>query len=120
MGRRFPILRCVTPSLPIPMISSLVLGFLLLRILLLGRSRDHRDGPLVALLALCAVQGLVISLAQHYGVTGVRAGQPIMATFVPPMAWVAFQTTAVRRFQAFDVVHLAGSVLAIAAVFLQP
>lgn len=104
------------PSLPIPMISSLVLGFLLVRMWFVGR----RHGPLVVLLALCAVQGVVISLAQHYGVAGMRTVQPIMATFIPPMAWVAFQATAVRQFRLGDLVHLAGPVLAAIAVVVQP
>ncbi|MEH6647095.1 hypothetical protein [Sulfitobacter sp.] len=48
-------------SLPIPMISALVLGCLLLRLWIV----DERHGPLATLLALCAFQGLIISLAQH-------------------------------------------------------
>lgn len=108
------------PSLPIPMISSLVLGFLLLRMWGLDRRREQRRGPLVALLAVCAVQGVVISLAQHYGVSALRPVQPIVATFIPPMAWVAFQRSAVRGARVFDLVHLAGPVLAGAALLVQP
>lgn len=104
------------PSLPIPLISSLVLAFLLARMWLLGRW----NGPLAALLALCAVQGLIISLAQHYRVPGAQVLQPIMATFIPPMAWVAFQTTAVRQFQRGDVVHLIGPLVAIVSLLTQP
>ncbi|AKS47005.1 transcriptional regulator, AraC family [Octadecabacter temperatus] len=104
------------PSLPIPLISSLVLGFLLLRMWLV----DRRHGPLVLLLALCAVQGVIISMAQHYRVPGTLVLQPIIATFVPAMAWVAFQTTAVRNFQRSDLVHMAGPLLAVGALVTQP
>lgn len=45
------------PSLPIPMFSALVLGFLLIRLLVV----DPRHGPLAMLLALGALQGLIIS-----------------------------------------------------------
>lgn len=54
------------PSLPIPMISALVLSFFLIRLWVV----DRRHGPFVVLLAMCAAQGLIISLAQHYGGSG--------------------------------------------------
>lgn len=104
------------PSLPIPMISSLILGFLLLQMWL----RDRRFGPLMILLALCAVQGVIISLAQHYRVPGFHVVQALGATLIPPMAWVAFQATAVRHFQWGDVVHLAGPVAAVVCLFTSP
>ena len=104
------------PSLPIPLISSLLLGFLLLRMWMV----DRRHGPLVMLLALCAVQGVIISMAQHYHVPGTIVLQPIIATFVPALAWVAFQTTAVRRSKGADLVHLVGPLLAVAAILTQP
>lgn len=104
------------PSLPIPLIGSLILGFLLLR--MWGMERKH--GALAALLALCAVQGLIISLAQHYRLPGMMLVQPITATLVPPMAWVAFQATAVRRFARTDLVHLAGPGLALLCLFAAP
>ena len=97
------------PSLPIPLIGSLILGFLLIKMWFV----DRKHGALAALLALCAVQGLIISLAQHYRLPGMTLVQPITATLVPPMAWVAFQATAVRRFARADLVHLAGPLLAL-------
>lgn len=104
------------PSLPIPLISAFVLGFLLVRVWLI----DRRAGSLVALLALCAVQGLIISLAQHYHLPGFAVVQAITATLIPPMAWVAFQTTAIRGFQCADAVHLIGPVSAIICLGTQP
>ncbi|MEL6957937.1 MAG: helix-turn-helix domain-containing protein [Pseudomonadota bacterium] len=90
------------PTLPVPIFSSLVLGFLLVRIVLV----DRRHGALAALLALCAVQGVVIALVQHYGVSGMRPAQAILAACIPPMAWVAFQATAVRGLKGRDAAHL--------------
>lgn len=104
------------PSLPIPMISALVLGFLLLRVWLI----DKRHGPLVVLLAVCAMQGLIISLAQHYKVPGFLTVQAITATLVAPMAWVAFQTTAVRSFMKSDYLNLLGPICALASLVVMP
>lgn len=104
------------PSLPIPMISSLFLGFLLVRVWYV----DRRHGPLVVLLGICAVQGVIISLAQHYRVTGFMVIQPVTATLVPPMAWVAFQTTAVRHFIKVDYLNLLGPLCALVSLVVAP
>lgn len=98
------------------MISSLVLGFLLLRVWFVER----RYGPLVVLLALCTMQGLIISLAQHYRVPGFQIVQPMTATLIPPMAWVAFQTTAVRRFAKSDYLNLLGPFCALVSLVVSP
>lgn len=95
------------PSLPIPLISALFLGFLLVRVWFVER----RAGLLVTLLALCAAQGVVISLAQHYRVPGFAVVQPITASLIPPTAWLAFRGTAVRALRASDWLHAAGPVL---------
>jgi AraC-like DNA-binding protein len=98
------------------MISSLVLGFLLLRVWFI----DRKHGPLVVLLAVCAVQGLIISLAQHYRVPGFPVVQAMTATLVPAMAWVAFQTTAVRRFATSDYLNLLGPLCALVSLVVAP
>ena len=51
------------PSLPLPLLSALVLVFLLAVLLL----RRDPPGFFIALVGLCAVQAAVIALAQHYG-----------------------------------------------------
>ncbi|WP_298860914.1 helix-turn-helix domain-containing protein [uncultured Sulfitobacter sp.] len=102
------------PSLPIPMISALVLSFLLIRLWVM----DRRHGPLAMLLALCAAQGFIISFAQHYGIPFAQILQPVTASLIPPMAWVAFQATAVRRLAAHDGLHLIGPLVVAGAVVL--
>lgn len=77
-------------ALPIPLIVSLALIFLLVR------NRTH-PATFQALLLACAVQGALISLVQHYGMTGLSALRPIIAGVIPPLAWVAFQTSVIRR-----------------------
>lgn len=105
------------PSLPIPLISALVLMFLLARAWMTG---GRRAAPLVLLLAVCAAQGVIIALAQHYHVRGFAKVQPITATLIPPLAWVAFQVTAVRAFRRTDLWHLAWPLAAILCLAVQP
>ncbi len=104
------------PSLPIPLVVALVLAFMFARLLL----SDRRHLPLAALLGLCAVQALIISLNQHYGLRGMATLQPLTATLIPPAAWVAFRMTAERRPGWRDVAHLAGPAAVLIARFLHP
>lgn len=98
------------------MIGALVMGFLFVQMWL----RDERHGPLAALLGLCAVQALIISLAQHYEVVGMGLVQPITATLIPPMAWIAFRTTTRAGLRRADLLHLAGPLLAVVALVTVP
>lgn len=97
--------RC-TPMLvlPAPMIVALILGFLFVRSLL----AESRPGLFSALLALCALQSVLISLAQYYGIHQLRFVQPVTGSCIPPLAWIVFLTTAVRPFDPQrDLLHLA-------------
>ncbi|MFT7057687.1 MAG: AraC-like DNA-binding protein [Pseudorhodobacter sp.] len=76
------------------MIVSLILGFLWLQ----ARFRGETPGLVQALILSCAVQGVVISLNQYYGLMIFGRVQPVTAAVVPPLAWVAFQAVAVRGF----------------------
>ena len=105
------------PSLPLPLVSALVLAFLLAVLLL----RRGPPGFFVALVGLCAVQAAVIALAQHYGIAAFRSLQPVTAAAIPPLAWAAFQFSAVRRPRLpHDLAHLAGPVLVAAASVAMP
>lgn len=91
-------------ALPVPLVVSLVLAFLLVRAWL------RRTPPrlFLALLGACALQGVIVSLCQYYGITGLLIVQPVTATIIPPLAWLAFQTSAIRRVEpARDAIHLA-------------
>ncbi len=91
-------------ALPISMIVALVLVFLFVRTLLAGGYPKLFS----ALLFSCAFQGVVVSLIQYYGVTALFALQPVTATIIPPLAWLAFLTSAVRRLDLRrDLLHLA-------------
>ncbi len=91
-------------ALPVPMIVALVLGFLFLHTRLAGGYPKLFS----ALLFFCALQGVVISLVQYYGLTALLPLQPVTATIIPPVAWVAFQTSAFRPVDPrTDPLHLA-------------
>ncbi|MCC4297973.1 helix-turn-helix domain-containing protein [Aurantimonas coralicida] len=103
--------------LPIPLIVSLILSFLLLHAAL----KKDRPWLFLLLLAACALQGVVISLAQYYGLTGLRLVQPVTATIIPPLAFATFQATAVRRFDPRRALpHLAGPVFTAFCVVSAP
>lgn len=104
------------PVFPIPVFASLVLAFLFAQIWM----RERRIGPLALLLGLCAVQALIIALAQHYKIPGMRLVMPITATLIPPLAWIALQTTAIRNLRTSDWVNLAGPFCALAAILVAP
>lgn len=105
------------PSLPIPMISALALGFLFAALVL---KRD-RHWLLAVLVGACALQGVVISLGQHYGVSIFMAVQPVTAMLIPPLAWIAFQVTAVRSLRgAHEVLHLGGPLLTLLCAWRLP
>ncbi|MEH6832353.1 MAG: AraC family transcriptional regulator [Sulfitobacter sp.] len=105
------------PTLPIPLFGALVLGFLLVALL----RRDNHGGLLPALLAACAAQGLIISLAQHYQVPAARGIQPITAALIPALAWISFQGTAIREVRwTHDIWHILGPLFALFCVIYAP
>ena len=105
------------PVLPIPMIIALVLfAFLAHRVL-----TRETHATLLALIAVCAVQGVIVSLVQYYGVTAIRSLQPLLASVIPPVAWLAFRQAAGGITGQRDlVIHSAGFVLALLCLLLQP
>lgn len=92
------------PTFPIPVFAALALAWVLARALI------RREGPPVflALLALCAGQALLTALSLHYGQHWAAALRPLTAALIPPLAWVAFVSTALRGVVARDALHLAG------------
>ncbi|GGK17562.1 helix-turn-helix domain-containing protein [Salinarimonas ramus] len=87
--------------LPVPLVAALVLAFLLARALI------RREGTplLLALVAAGASQATVVALVQHYGLVPLRPLQPVTATLLPPLAWLAFIAAAARPLTAKDAAH---------------
>lgn len=105
------------PTLPIPLFGALVLAFLLAALL----RRDDHGGFLPALLAACAVQGLIISLAQHYQFPLARSVQPITAALIPALAWISFQGTAIRGARwTYDIWHALGPLFTLFCLIKAP
>ncbi|MBX2804422.1 MAG: helix-turn-helix domain-containing protein [Hyphomicrobiales bacterium] len=103
--------------LPISLVTALALAFVLLHVVL----RGDRPRLFSVLIGACALQGLLVSLTQHYGIALLAGAQPILATLIPPLAWVTFQTTAVRAFDPErDLLHLIGPALTICCVIFAP
>ncbi len=74
------------PVLPIAMITALLLAGLLVH-----RLATRETHPtLLALIAACAVQSAIIALVHYYGISAIRPLQPVLATLIPPIAWLAF------------------------------
>lgn len=88
-------------TLPIPIIVSLALAFML-AIILITRSRPW---PVVMLLAICIQQGILISLVQYYGFVQLFPLQPIGASLVPPATWLAYVATTQRSLKTADIGH---------------
>ncbi len=105
------------PVLPIPMIIALLLfAFLAHRLL----TRETHV-TLLALIAACAMQGAIVALVQYYGFTAIRPLQPLWATLIPPIAWLAFSQAARGDPKPGDLpLHSAGFVLALLFLLLQP
>ncbi|WP_342344648.1 helix-turn-helix domain-containing protein [Vannielia litorea] len=84
---------------------ALILGFLALRHALAG----DRSILFLVLLATCGVQALVISLTQHYGLSLLWPIQLGTAVAMPPLAWLTFQSAALRPLdRKRDWLHLLG------------
>ena len=87
------------------MISALALGFLCAALVL----RRDRHWLVSVLVGTCALQALIISLGQHYGIDAFRAVQPVTAAFIPPLAWLAYRVMAIRSLRpGWDALHLMG------------
>ena len=104
------------PTLPIPAFGAIVLAFLVIRLWI----TERRLGPLAWLVGFCALQLSIISLAQHYRIAVMRPVQPVTASVIPPLAWIAFVTTALRAARPLDAAHLAGPIAVVLALFVAP
>ncbi|KXJ50772.1 MAG: AraC family transcriptional regulator [Thalassospira sp. Nap_22] len=103
--------------LPVPMIVALVLGFLFVRALV-GQKTPKM---LMALLLAAAAQSFLVGLVQYYGIDGLRWLQPITASAIPVMAWMAFVEASLRaRLQRGDLLHFSMPALVALCVFFLP
>lgn len=106
------------PTVPIPIVSAVLLVLFAIH---LGVS-NRRFGVVAAVIFACAVQSAIVALVQHYGVSALRPVQPVTATLVPVLAWIAYQATGrYGRLRALDLGHLFVPVaMAAIVIFLPP
>lgn len=105
------------PVLPIPMINALLLLGLLLHRMLTRKTHP----ALLILIGCCAVQSAIIALVQYYGVTGLRVFQPLFATVIPAVAWLAFRQASVGRLRKKDLcLHAVGPAVALISLVIRP
>ncbi|MEL6736879.1 MAG: AraC family transcriptional regulator, partial [Pseudomonadota bacterium] len=100
------------PTFPIPVFVACLLGFASLQLWL----QRGRASPLAVLLMICAVQSMVIALGQHYGVSSLRLVQPLLASCIPPAAWLAYLNRASRK----EALHGLGPLIATASLVVAP
>jgi AraC-like DNA-binding protein len=104
-------------ALPVPMVVALLLGFLFVRSMLVAKTSRLLD----ALLLACAIQSFTVSLVHYYGVVELRLVQPVTASVIPALAWVAFLQGSMRpRDQVTGLWHLLAPITMIAAVVFAP
>ncbi|MBL8563056.1 MAG: helix-turn-helix transcriptional regulator [Gemmobacter sp.] len=104
-------------TLPVPLVASLILIYLVLRAAL----RRTAPAPLLWLIAAEALQGAVISGRLHYGITWLGLVQPVLAMTIPPLAFLAFELVARRgRLVPGDLWHLVGPAFGAFCVGMAP
>ena len=105
------------PVLPIPMIIALLLLGLLLHRLL---TRETQPALLV-LIGCCAMQSAIIAAVQYYGLTSLRVFQPLFATVIPAVAWLAFRQASAGQIRVQDLyLHMVGPGAAVICLAVYP
>ncbi|MES0883828.1 helix-turn-helix domain-containing protein [Roseibium sp. SCP14] len=103
--------------LPLPMFVALVLGFLFVQ----GVLARNRPALFSALLLVCALQNLIVALAQYYQLAPAWKLQPVSASLIPPLAWLAFVSASIRPVTlARDWIHGFGTVFIAFCAFFAP
>lgn len=106
-------------TLPLPVVVALALIFTAVRAWI-GGDRGRWHPMLIVLVLAVAGQGLLVAAVQHYGFTGLRWLQPVIASAIPPLAWCAFLAVQLRPLRARDAVHALVPLLVAACVRVWP
>lgn len=77
------------PQIPLPLVGALLLAWLLVHAAL--RAERRPPAPVLALLALCAAQGVIVTAAVGWGQDWARLIAPVTAAGVPVLAWAGFR-----------------------------
>jgi AraC-like DNA-binding protein len=77
------------PSVPLPFVVALLLAILLIA-LVRREEASSRNRPFLALIAVCAVQSMLVGLRWGYGIEPLRYATPIVAAAVPAIVFLSF------------------------------
>ncbi|GGE06758.1 AraC family transcriptional regulator [Aureimonas endophytica] len=103
-------------ALPISLVVSLALAYMLLHRILRG---GRWAWPVLALILACILQGFVVALELRLPL--LAALRPVTASFLPPLAFLAFGATSLRPFRFDrDVPHLAAPLVTLAVTLAAP
>lgn len=98
--------------IPLPVVVSLILCFVLVRGVMTGVAR-----PLLVLLALCACQATLASMNLITTDQTLRFAQITMASLIACITWVAYATTTQRGFdRTWDTLHLIAGPVCVAVI----
>ncbi|MGH1538997.1 MAG: helix-turn-helix domain-containing protein [Arenicella sp.] len=91
------------PSLPLPLFVALVLSFILLQAIVRGEAT-----AIIRWVIFCsALQAVLTALRLHYHVDWVAYVQPITAMIIPPLCYISFRDSAIRRWNLpQELIHL--------------
>lgn len=106
-------------TLPMPAVVALALTYTA-ALAWLGSDRRRLHPLIVRLVALVAGQSLLVALVQHYGFTGLRWIQPVIASAIPPLTWCAFLAVQVRPLGAREAAHGLAPLLVLLALVFWP
>ncbi|MBD9624308.1 helix-turn-helix transcriptional regulator [Ensifer sp. ENS06] len=108
--------------LPLPFVVALLL-LILLAFMLHGDEPGRRNRPFLALVALCALQSVIVGLRWGYDVTALKFALPVLASGVPPLVLASFHSL-IRRDErsaaAAGWVHAAPTIGMFALVLFAP
>jgi len=104
---------------PLPFVVALLLVILLIA-LVRGEDTAPANRPFLALIALCALQSVLVGLHWGYGLEPVRFVRPVLAAIVPPLVYASFRSLTHRdhEYRHLDyVIHLAPAALIVLLIF---
>lgn len=105
------------PVLPVPIFVALLLFYLAAK----AHYTKSSSGLFVGLIVACGMQSLIMSLGLHYGFSALRWLQPISASLIPPLAYLAFVTASLRRLELNkDIWHIIAPVLSLLSRLFAP
>ena len=105
------------PTLPVPLMVTLILAYLLIRL----KWHGARWCWTQTLVLACALQALIVTGRLYYQIPGVGLVQPVTAAVIPPLFYLAFLSSAIRPLTwSQDIWHLLAPAFVIFCILFAP